>query len=174
MPNFADLYRPIAPALYAWAVLRCRGLEVVLDPDDLVQDSCLDAFRAFDRFDATKGSFRNWLFGVATRVASAALRRGARRHEAVQMTHLETDPIAVATTISRRVRRDESIERFLVSARELDDDDRDLLLHRGLEGAPHEAVAALLGISTEAVTKRWHRLRTRIREWPAAQELIED
>jgi RNA polymerase sigma-70 factor (ECF subfamily) len=172
--SFAAHYEAAAPALCAWAALRCRGpLGTLLDPDDLVQEVALEAMRAFERFDPARGAFRPWLFGVATRVASALLRSSARRHAIAGVDPLGSqDPHAEVTTISRRVRRDEALTRLLDHVTGLDPIERDLLLYRGLEGLEHAEVAELVGLGTEAATKRWLRLRERLVQLPAARDLL--
>ena len=65
--GFADLYERLAPSLYAWAAIRIhprhRGR---LDPADIVQDVWWRAMDRFSRFDPAQGSFRGWLFTIAT------------------------------------------------------------------------------------------------------------
>lgn len=175
--SFAESYEPVASALRAWSVLQCRGLDDVLDADDLVQETCLEAFRSFEGFDADRGSFRAWLFGVATRTASSMLRRTVRRRGLARMEPVadgSSEPPALVTTISRRVRRDESLQRFLAEADRLEAEERDLLMHRGLEGMPFGEIATLLDLSVDVVSKRWQRLRTRLQALPAARDLLED
>tara|TARA_R110002072_G_scaffold25443_5_gene85048 strand:- start:776 stop:1240 length:465 start_codon:yes stop_codon:yes gene_type:complete len=152
--------------------LRCRGpLRRVIDPDDLVQEVVLEAWRAQERFDPSKGPFRGWLFGVANRVAAEALRRQARRAPALD---LDSEPIAELTTISRRVRRNESLTTLFTRLDELEADDRNLIIYRGLEGLDHRAVADLLGITPEAAAKRWQRLREQIAAWSSIKDLLSD
>ncbi|MDF1798639.1 MAG: sigma-70 family RNA polymerase sigma factor [Planctomycetota bacterium] len=171
---FASHYELAAPALCAWAALRCRGpLGTLLDADDLVQEVALEAMRAFERFDPEHGSFRPWLFGVATRVSASLLRSSARRHGIAAIDPLGSQDLrAEVTTISRRVRRDEALTRLLEQVAKLEPIERDLLLYRGLAGLDHAEVAELVGLGTEAATKRWLRLRGRLVELPAARDLL--
>jgi DNA-directed RNA polymerase specialized sigma24 family protein len=67
-----------------------------------------------------------------------------------------------ATSVSRRVARDELLRGFLDRLAMLSDDDRRLFLYRGLEGLSHEDVAERLASAPGAVRKRWERLRTRL------------
>ncbi|QDU65032.1 RNA polymerase sigma factor [Engelhardtia mirabilis] len=174
--SYAGNFETLAPALRAWAVLRCRGpLGLAIDADDLFQEVALEGYRAFERFDPAHGEFRPWLFGVASRVAASALRRSARRNAVAgtgQLESLEHEPPAEVTTISRRVRRDEALTAFIRKVVELDDIDRGLLLHRGLEGLEHAQVGELVGLTTEGASKRWQRLRDRLRELPQARDLL--
>ena len=172
--TFADHYAAAAPALRAWAALRTTGpLGALLDGDDLVQEVALEAMGAFERFDPSRGAFRPWLFGVATRVASSLLRSSARRHGIAAIEPLGSqDPSAEVTTISRRVRRDEALTRLLEQIAGLQPIERDLVLYRGIEGLEHAEVAELVGLGVEAATKRWLRLRERLMELPAARDLL--
>lgn len=175
LPTFEERYEHVAPALMAWASLRCQGpLGRALDAVDLVQEVCADALEAFGRFDPERGSFRAWVFGVAHRVATRLLRqlaRGSIGSANAGSSQVDALP-APLTTLSRRLRRDESIQAFVEQLATLDEESRRLLVHRGLEGLSHEATAAILGLSEEAVAKRWQRLRDRIRQWPAATDVM--
>lgn len=170
--TFLSLYEASASALAAWAHLRTRGvLGSVIDAEDLVQEVVLESWQAFERFDPKLGSFRAWMFGVATRVAADALRRTARRYPAGA---IESEPMAELTTISRRVRRQEALENLILQLDQLDPEDRDLVIYRGLEGLDHKLVGELLGLTAEAAAKRWQRLRDLIVQWPAATELLSE
>lgn len=176
--DFATAYAECAPAVRAWASVRARGpLGTWFEPDDLVQELSYQAWRAFPSFDPERGSFRPWLFGIANRIVLHLLRGAARAHDnagplALLESHADTVPDDL-TTISRRVARDETLERFAAYVQTLDELDRDLVVYRGLEQLPHERIAELLGLSLEATKKRWQRLRDELRETPVAKHLLE-
>ena len=78
-PSFADEYARLAPSLRSWAEWKSRGpLGRVLEADDLVQEVCYHGYRRFATFDRAQGTFRAWLFGVASLVAQELLRKSAR------------------------------------------------------------------------------------------------
>jgi RNA polymerase sigma factor (sigma-70 family) len=54
----------------------------------------------------------------------------------------------------------------------LDDDDRMLLIHHGLEGLSQSEVAERLQINRETVAKRWQRLLVRVSEQKLPRELF--
>ncbi|MFG0317073.1 MAG: sigma-70 family RNA polymerase sigma factor, partial [Planctomycetota bacterium JB042] len=167
--RFSARWAEVAPAVFAWASLRVPApLRPRLDPDDLVQEVCCRAFLGIDRFDPAKGPFRAWAFGIAHHVLQAALFELARGPTVARAPALDEGSRFLdrvpddATAISRRLARREEFTRFLDVARELDEEDRRLLLLRGLEDLPHEEVARDLGLTPASARKRWERLRARL------------
>lgn len=167
---FAREFAAAAPALLAWARLRlpaAAGSRV--DVDDLLQEVGCRAFAARRSFDPDRGSFRQWLFGFATRVLLEALRDLQRRPEApvALWEHSGSREVAASiTTITRHVARGELVQSFLQRIDQLDAGDRELLLYHGLENLPHAQVAALLASNEAAIRKRWQRLCERLRKDP--------
>lgn len=174
--RFMRAFESAAPALHAWAILKCRGpIGRAVTPEDLEQEVCLQALQAFSRYDSARGAFRPWMFGVASRVAAEALRRLARGKllpgSPLSQAHAARLP-AELTTISRRARRDEAVERVLADLDGLNEDDRRQFLYRGLEGLSHAQTAAMLGISEESAAKRWQRIRERLQGFASTRALL--
>ncbi len=173
-----ELFRRISPALYAWARLHIRGaLRQRLDPEDVLQEVACRTLSGFSGWDEAKGSFRAYAFGIAKNVLKRAfehLARDPRSPIAKDTSPSNVDPkwIDTATTLTRAAVRDESLRKFVDSLELLPDDDRRLMLHRGLEGLSHDDVARLLRISTDAVEKRWQRLCERLRGDARFQSLV--
>ena len=172
--SFSRLYERVAPSLHVWFGLRVSpALRKRFDTDDGVQETCLRAHRAFERYDPSRGSFRAWLLGIAERVlleALADLARGRGPHTGPSPPELEEVP-AEATTVTRAVARDEVLTEFEGELEGLDEADRKLLVHRGLEERAHVEVAELLGLDEGTVRKRWQRLLERLRGRPGFAKL---
>lgn len=180
---FQDLYDRVAPLLYAWTRLRLHGSNAdAMEVDDFLQEVWLRACEAFPRYQPERATFRAWILGIAKNVLLEVLRRrepapirpidtgsadGASRG-------LESIPDAM-TSVRTRLARDDLVQRFLAEAERLDPIDRRLLLHVAFEGFTCVEAATRLGLSPDAATKRWQRLRARLREggFVAALELDE-
>ncbi len=167
---FAQLFQRLAPALYTWADLRVRpDQRAQVDPADVVQEVWMRAWRGLDTFDPDVTPFRPWLFRVAKNVLLEAWRKSARARPAAgqgpttRLFALENMPDNV-TAVSQRLMRDEALGSFGERVRDLPEEDRKLLMYCGLEGMNRKDAAARMGLSTEAVTKRWQRLRDRLAE----------
>ncbi len=177
---FGSLYERLAPAIYAWAALRIRpATRRNLAPEDVVQETWWRAFASFGTFDPATTSFRAWVFGIASHVLLDAFRRGTVRSRVHTTPAVPRGPTVSqtpddATPISTRVAKDEALRAMIEKFRELDDDDRNLLVLCGLEGATAAQAAVDLGIGAEAVAKRWQRLRARLRDAGITNDLVDD
>jgi RNA polymerase sigma-70 factor (ECF subfamily) len=171
-PSFASQFEAAGPALMAWARLRVRPeLRRLLDPEDLVQEVGCRAWRSLDAFDPARASFRQWLFGIANLVLLEALRELGRASWRAVGSDETGAPglsgvLAVITSVTGRVARDEAVRLFHARLEALPAADRALLLHRGIEQLPHAQVAELFGISEDALRKRWQRLCEQLRDDP--------
>jgi RNA polymerase sigma-70 factor (ECF subfamily) len=175
---FNELYEEVAPALFAWARVRIRaGRGVHLDPADLVQEVWCRAWRGLDDLDESI-PLRPWLFRIAKNVLLESLRahqrddRGGGMGPSTRHMVLQNAP-DFATTVSRRMMRNENLAAFDEALRGMPNEERDLIVLCGLEGLPLRDVAARLGLGLEAVTKRWQRLRERLATGPGPADLLQ-
>ncbi len=167
--TLAERYEQVTPALYAWARLRLRNYSrVSLEAEDVVSETWLRVLELHDRFDPEVSSFRAWIFRVAKYVLLEFTRRRAAGPSvlpgsgATSKQQFDRRPANV-TSVTLRVARADTVRTFLAAIDTLSDDDRQLLVHCGFEELPHAEVATRMGINQETVTKRWQRLRQRIR-----------
>lgn len=177
--TFGILYERIAPALYTWASIRIRpSVRAWLEPGDVVQEVWCRALRILDRFDPERVSFRYWIFRVAKNVLLEATRKVSRPDTRAQTPGTTTRLSVLAqvpdsvTGISLRLSRSEELDRFREWVESLEGEDRDLLIHHGLEGLSHAEVGTRLQLGAEAVAKRWQRLRKRLEEQAVPREVL--
>jgi RNA polymerase sigma factor (sigma-70 family) len=180
--RFGELYERIAPSLYTWAELRIRPeLRRWIDPQDVVQEVWCRAWRIFPDFDPVEGTFRYWIFRVAKNVLLEAFRKldspgfksraGNGASPGNGIFELGDVPDS-ATAISRRVAREETLQLFSRWVQSLEDEDRMLLIHHGLEGLSQAEVADRLSLNRETVAKRWQRLLARVAEQKLPRDLF--
>jgi RNA polymerase sigma-70 factor, ECF subfamily len=73
--TFEAATAPYRRELYAYCYRMTGSVE---DAEDLVQDVCLRAWQAFDRFEH-RSSVRTWIYRIAANACLSALQRGRRR-----------------------------------------------------------------------------------------------
>lgn len=164
---FGAAIEEVLPRLHVWARLRLR-VRPEIDPEDFVQEVCTRAWSVREKRDGD-GPFGAWIFQIAKFVLLEALRstrrsRGARfgLGGSTRLHAIDQLPDALST-MSRRVARRIDAEAFVAKLRDLDPVDEQVLVHCGLEEKLPSEVAAQIGLSVEAVTKRWQRLRERLK-----------
>jgi RNA polymerase sigma-70 factor, ECF subfamily len=121
--------------------------------EDLLQDSFYEAFRCRDRLQEIENP-EAWLFGIARNRALAALRRARRLRSALERFGQRPEP-------SERDDLELLALRDLLQ-RNLEPDDRALLLLRYLHGFEATELAAMTGRTPEAVRQRLARARARL------------
>ena len=179
LAEFAGRCEETASVLYSWACLRVpRVLRSRIDPEDVVQETFCRAFEQRASFDEERGAFRAWVFGIAANVVRKGMRRlretpAAALDGGASALDLEGFPASL-TTVSRRVARDEEMLAFVARLDELDEEERRLVVHRGLEERPLAEVAKLMGMEAAAVRKRWQRLRAKLEEIGPPIDLMPD
>lgn len=175
--RFTDLYERIAPALYAWASIRIRpAMRGALDPEDVVQEVWSRAWKAFPGFDPETASFRMWIFRIGKNVMLEGFRKIQRggRGEAgpttrfFQMANVP-DP---ASAISQRVARDDSIQKLLGWVDALEEEERQLFVHCGLEGLSYTDTAERMNLQKDTVAKRWQTLRARVQQFGVPRDMV--
>lgn len=177
LARFEELYARVAPSLFAWISLRL-GAEVRrrLEPEEVAQETWCRALELFGNFDPERSSFRAWLHGIAKNVLFECLRRlrraEPRPHGALQASSIISARPDSATNVTRRVARDDALQRFLDRVGLMGEEDRQLVIHCGLEGLNSEEAAERMGLKPATVAKRWQRLRAELQERGVAGDLL--
>jgi RNA polymerase sigma factor (sigma-70 family) len=149
-----------------------------LSPEDLVQEVWVRAIQYRDRFDPEKSNYRAFFFAVAKNVLLESSRKLNRRHMVGASAPNSSEPLDLGlitdglTAVSKRLARDEGIQRIVQLCSSLKQDEKQLLVHLGLEEMSHDAVATMLGVSREAISKRWQRLKASLVSAGLPSELL--
>ncbi|MFJ4851082.1 MULTISPECIES: RNA polymerase sigma factor [unclassified Streptomyces] len=135
--------------------------------DDLLAETWLQAFAARRTFDASRGSARGWLFGVARNVLAGHVRRTART-EALPGGQV-TDPWQA---VDQRLDAAALAPVLRIALAELPEAEREVLLLVSWEQLTPAEAAAAVGIPTGTARSRLHRARARLRERLTASPLV--
>ncbi len=123
------------------------------DKKDLFQEILLQAWKSFGKFEG-KSSFSTWLYRVALNTVFN-FKKSEKKKEKTNEAALEL--------IEQRTEKKENHELLYFLIRQLDEVDRTLMtLH--LDGYKNKEIAEILGMTTNHVNVKIHRLKTQIVE----------
>ncbi|MFD9961250.1 sigma-70 family RNA polymerase sigma factor [Amycolatopsis sp. NPDC058986] len=186
-PDHEDFARHTEPFRRELLAHCYRVLGTLDEAEDLVQETYLRAWRAYDRFEG-RSSIRTWLYRIATNACLTALENRGRRplpsglgapatdpdtepELAPGIVWLQPIPADPATVVAER----DTLRLALVaSLQHLPARQRVVLILRDVLAWPAADVAELLGTSTAAVKSTLQRARARMDEVaPAADQVTE-
>jgi RNA polymerase sigma-70 factor (ECF subfamily) len=126
------------------------------DAEDLVQETYLRAYRAFDRFQPGT-NIRAWLFTILHRVRTDSFRKAGRLPQTVELA--ETDP-AVPPPQDALAQGGEDLARALAG---LPETFRAAVVLRDVEDLSYQEIARVLDVPVGTVMSRIHRGRALLR-----------
>lgn len=163
--EFERIVSPLLDSLYRTALRMTRNPE---DAEDLVQDTCLKAYRHFDRFE--EGSnLRAWLFKILTNLYINHYRKQSKEPATVDLAEAEDyflfkEMIAAGEVSRYRSPESDLFDRVLGgdverAIGELPEEFRIVVVMAFLEGLSYEEISAVLGVPMGTVKSRLHRGR---------------
>lgn len=168
-PDVGALFDAHAPDLLRY--LRRR-----VGPDaaeDLLHETFLVLLRRDGPADPDRGGDRAWLFGTATNLVRHHVRGGTRAEGAVHRLAGVTDavmPDPVGAVVDR-VDASRQVRQVAAALRDLDPDDREVLLLVAWGGLSPTEAAAALGIPPGTARSRLHRVRQAVRAAAPAHDV---
>ena len=183
--SWTALIDRINPLLEFQARYRLRGvLSRECDPSDLLNDVWLRAYPRLGDLRPRDGRVTPVLLRFLSRtllnrvneLLRASMRsRLSRRHAAASddAVPLEGHPDERQSTACGHIARSEIRTRMLAALEELDPNDQEVLVLRGIEQIPGHEVATLLGVSPGALAMRYGRAKERLRR-RLPEEWLED
>ncbi|WP_198042232.1 sigma-70 family RNA polymerase sigma factor [Kitasatospora azatica] len=170
-----------------------RMLGSVHDAEDLVQETCLRAWRARDQYDESKASLRTWLYRIATNACLTALKGRGRRPLPSGLVEPSdpTGPLVPGTDVSwlqpfpdarlaegdpaaALVARGSLRLAFVAAMQVLSARQRAALILREVLDFSAAEAAQILGTSTAAVNSSLQRARARLGEAGVCEARIEE
>lgn len=134
--------------------------------EDLNQETWLEAMDGIDQCDTTRGSFRNWLLGIARKRVALYYRRRALAQNPMLLGDQFEDAIELgdASILPEDVlEQAEQTSVVRAAMLVLSDDRRKALIWKHVEGLSVEVIAARMGRSAKAVESLLSRARQEMR-----------
>lgn len=134
--------------------------------EDLSQETWLEAIDGIDQCDATRGSFRNWLFGIARRRVALYYRRRMLGGDPTPQDDLFERAAELAGTSILPENVLEQVEETSVvraAMLTLSDDHRKVLIWKYTDSLSVDAIASRMGRTAKAVESLLSRARQEMR-----------
>lgn len=152
------------PHLYRFGLRMCGNED---DAGEVAQESLISMARSLADFRGD-ASMSTWLYTIARRYCIKKRRRGKfapMREESLDAAGVDvSDRIADPSPSPEQTAASKEIERALAGAIDaLEPGQREVMVLRDIEGLSAPEVAAVLGISVDAVKSRLHRARVAVR-----------
>ena len=166
---FEQIAMPYMPAVYQFAYSLARETS---QAEDLVQDTFLNAFRSFHRFEIGTNC-KAWLFRICKNLFIDRFRERQRRpvHQEIEVAEPPSYDVSTDLRAFEKAGIDDEelfldlfgdeVNQFI---RELPDDFRRAMLLCDLEGLAYEEIAQVLDIPIGTVRSRISRARAFLRE----------
>ena len=160
---FEDLARDVEAGLYRHVV---RIVGTAQEAEDVVQDALLSAWRSMASFQG--GSFRAWVFRIATNRSIDVIRQRRRRGE-LPLEPPEGDevewaePVAPGPDPAELASQAEALTAVEEALQGVPAEQRAALLLRDVEGFSYEEIAQITAVEVGTVKSRIHRARTAVR-----------
>ena len=166
---FEALLAEHADRLYAHAA---RILGAGPEAEDVVQDSCISAWRSIGSFEGT--SFRAWLFRIATNRAIDVVRARRRRGELPlepdeDQEETWAEPVAGGPELADIAADREAMRHVEAALAGLPAEQRAVVVLRDVEGFDYEEIARITATELGTVKSRIHRGRLAVRNALVAQ-----
>ncbi len=166
--EFVEQAMPYADSLYGAAMRMTKNPD---DAADLVQETFIKAFRAFDRFEQGT-NIKAWLFRILTNTFITLYRKRQRDGYSAALDDLADWQIGDAPSLTQTATRSaeaDAIDRMpSVAVREalssLPEDRRLVVYLADVEGFSYQEIADIMGTPTGTVMSRLHRGRRDLRE----------
>ncbi len=145
------------------------------DAEDLVQETFLNAFRAWDRFEG-RSKPTTWLYTIAKHACIRRHRKRSGEPETIESLDellplgdaTVPDPAALGDPLEENLRR-ESVERIEHAIATLPIDFRLPVVLKEIAELPTPEIAEILGIPENTVKTRVHRARLKLRKAIASE-----
>jgi RNA polymerase sigma-70 factor (ECF subfamily) len=155
--RFEEAITPHLDAAYNLARWLVRGKD---EAEDLVQESCLRAWKGFSGFRG--GDMRSWLLAIVRNTCYSWLRSNRRQDLAVEFDEGAHTPEADTPDAEGLLVAEASRDALTRALEELPAEFREALVLRELEGLSYKEIGDVAGVPVGTVMSRLARARARL------------
>jgi len=164
--EFEALIMPHLDALYGTAMRMTRNPQ---EADDLLQDTCLKAFRFLDRYQRGT-NFKAWIFKILTNVFNSRYRKAQRDHQIRQKVEedghqahvLAQGPTRDAQSAEEQILDQIMSEDILAAMQKLPPEFRMAVLLSDVEEFSYKEIAEIMDCPVGTVMSRLYRARRQL------------
>lgn len=157
---FAVLYRRHAGAVLRFARTMTGAEDVA---EDIAHDTFAAILAAAGRFDASRGAFSTYLYGVVRNLTRARLRRDGRLAVLGDLDDVAAVDVRGTDEPHERLARARDAAALRLALRRLPSRYREVVILCDLHEVSYEDAARIVGASVPAVRSRLHRARRQLR-----------
>ena len=166
--RFTDEAMPLLDQLYGGALRMTRNPQ---DAEDLVQETYLKAYNAFDRFKPGT-NLKAWLYRIMTNTYINTYRKKQRRPLVTSADDVTDNQLYTSSSHESTGLESAEVEalklmpnsRISQALNELNEDYRMVVYYADVEGLAYKEIAEVMGIPLGTVMSRLHRGRKQLRE----------
>jgi len=131
------------------------------DAEDVVQESCLRAFRFFDSFQG--GDSRSWLLSIVRNTTYTWLRRNRAASLLAELDDEQADPAGTAGDPEELLAQNIDRQTLTAALNSLSIAFREVVILHDVEGFSYKEIARIADVPIGTVMSRLSRARTRLR-----------
>lgn len=166
--RFTDEAMPLLDQLYGGALRMTRNPQ---DAEDLVQETYLKAYKAFDRFKPGT-NLKAWLYRIMTNTYINTYRKKQRRPLVTSADDVTDNQLYTSSSHDSAGLESAEVEalklmpnsRISEALNELNEDYRMVVYYADVEGLAYKEIAEVMDIPLGTVMSRLHRGRKQLRE----------
>lgn len=151
---FAELYNRHAPILLG-VLFKMVGQRQVAE--ELLQETYWRIWDKADSFDASRASFRTWMFSIGRRIAIDWMRRRSARPQQTdggEATERTLNQLPASADVVEDVQQVEARDELQIALAELPEEQRDVIQLAYFKGLSRREIAATTGLPLGTVNTR--------------------